>query len=46
MVPIHPEDRMVWEGGPYVDTALPFGLSSAPKIFTAVADTIEIPQYE
>ena len=45
MVPVHPEDRpllgMVWDGGLYVDTALPFGLSSAPKIFTAVADAIE-----
>lgn len=44
-IPIHPEDRwllgMVWEGGLYIDTALPFGLRSAPKIFTAVADAAE-----
>ena len=26
---------------PYVDTALPFGLCSTPKIFTAVADAVE-----
>ena len=44
-VPIHPDDRwlmgMLWEGSLYVDTALPFGLRSAPKIFTAVADAVE-----
>ena len=28
-------------GSLYVDTAIPFGLRSAPKIFTAVADTME-----
>ena len=45
IVPIHPEDRhllgMVWEDRLYVDTALPFGLRSAPIIFTAIADAIE-----
>lgn len=45
MVPVHPEDRLLlgmeWEGGLFVDTALPFGLRSAPKIFTAVADALE-----
>ena len=45
IVPVHPEDRlllgMLWEGGLFVDTALPFGLCSAPKIFTAVADALE-----
>ena len=29
-----------WERSVYVDWALPFGLRSAPKLFTAVADTI------
>ena len=29
---------MEWEGSWFVDTALPFGLHSAPKIFTAMAD--------
>ena len=42
MVPVHPEDRhllgMEWDGKWYMDTALPFGLRSAPKIFTAMAD--------
>ena len=45
IVPIHPEDRpllgMQWKGGLYVDTCLPFGLWSAPRIFTALADTLE-----
>ena len=45
MVPVHPADRpllgMQWEGAVYLDAALPFGLRSAPKIFTAVADAAE-----
>ncbi len=45
MLPIHPDDRwllgMRWEGNLFVETALPFGLRSAPKIFTAVADALE-----
>ena len=44
-IPVHPEDRhllgMAWRGRLYIDTALPFGLRSAPKIFTAVADALE-----
>ena len=32
---------MQWEGGLYIDTALPFGLSSTPKIFMAVVDAAE-----
>jgi len=32
---------MMWDGKVYVDAALPFGLRSAPKIFTALADAIE-----
>ena len=44
IVPVHPQDQRLlaisWEGGTYVDRALPFGLRSAPKIFSAVADTI------
>jgi hypothetical protein len=39
-VSVHPEDRhllgMQFEGKTYVDTALPFGLRSAPKLFTAL----------
>ena len=45
IVPVHPQDRpllgMEWEGQHYVDTALPFGLRSAPKVFTALADALE-----
>lgn len=45
IVPVHPEDwwllGMLWDGALYVDTALPFGLRSAPKIFNALADTLE-----
>ena len=44
MVPIHPSDQpllaVTWQGTTHVDTALPFGLRSAPKIFSAVADTL------
>ncbi len=32
---------MEWEGCWYIDTALPFGLRSAPKIFNAVADGLQ-----
>ena len=45
IVPVHPEDRHLlgirWEGKFFVDTALPFGMRSAPKIFNAVADGLE-----
>ena len=45
IVPVHPEDNlllgMVWDGGLYVDVVLPFGLRSAPKVFTALADALE-----
>ena len=44
-VPVHPDDRillgMSWEGNIFIDTVLPFGLRSAPLIFTAVADALE-----
>ena len=44
-VPVHPSDRpllgMQWKGAYYVDTVLPFGLRSAPLIFTAIADALE-----
>ena len=45
LIPVHPEDRLllgVRRGdADYVDGRLPFGLRSAPKIFTAVADALE-----
>ena len=45
MVSIHPEDQALlgvfWEGKIHTDRALPFGLRSAPKIFSAVADALQ-----
>ena len=44
-IPVHPVDRlllgMTWEGSLFIDATLPFGLRSAPKIFSAVADAAE-----
>ena len=44
-VPVHPCDRillgMQWQGETYVDAALPFGLRSAPLIFSALADALQ-----
>lgn len=44
IVPVHPDDQpllgMRWCGGIFLDWALPFGLRSSPKIFTAVADLL------
>ena len=41
-VPVHADDQnllgLEWNGITYVDRALPFGLRSAPKLFSAVAD--------
>ena len=45
LIPVHPLDRPLlgieWQGSAYMDGMLPFGLRSAPKIFTAVADALE-----
>ena len=45
IVPVHPADRwllgMSWNGQTYIDTVLPFGLRSAPIIFTAIADALQ-----
>lgn len=45
IAPVHPDDwpllGMKWRGNLYVDTALPFGLQSAPKFFTAVTNELE-----
>ena len=42
MVPVHELDRPLlgiqWKGSVYIDRALPFGLCSAPLIFTAIGD--------
>ena len=45
IIPLYPTDRLLlgmqWRGKTYVDAALPFGLRSAPKIFNAVADSLQ-----
>ena len=45
IVPVHTEDRqllgMKWRGAFYVDMVLPFGVRSAPYIFTCIADLVE-----
>ena len=42
LLPVHPADRhmlgMRWNGGIYIDTCLPFGLRSAPKLFDILAE--------
>ena len=44
-VPVHPEDRgllgMEWQGRVLVDGTLPFGLRSAPLLFSALGDAIQ-----
>lgn len=45
LVPVHPMDRsflgVTWQDGVYVDCQLPFGLASAPAIFSALAEALE-----
>ena len=45
MVPVHPQDQHLlgvqWESAVYIDKVLPFGLRSAPKIFSVVADAVQ-----
>ena len=45
IIPIHPDDRyllgMRWEDDVFIDKTLPFGLRSAPLIFSAVADALQ-----
>ena len=44
-IPVHPMDRYLlgvqWKGELYIDKVLPFGLRSAPIIFSAVADALQ-----
>ena len=44
LIPVHPSDShllaMEWKGGTYIDTHLPFGLRSAPKLFNIMADLL------
>ena len=48
LVPIHPEDRIFlgiqWQDAIYVDCQLPFGLASAPSIFSALSEALECKQ--
>ena len=43
-VSVHPSDQRLlcvsWQSTIYIDKALPFGLQSAPKIFSALTDTM------
>ena len=44
LLPVHPADRhilaMRWNNNIYIDTCLPFGLRSAPKLFNILADLL------
>ena len=44
-IPVHPVDRVLlgmhWQGREFVDGCLPFGLRSAPLLFTAVGDLLQ-----
>ena len=44
IVPVHPGDHhrlgIAWEGATFIDRCLPFGLRSAPKIFSAISDAL------
>ena len=44
-VPVHADDRgilgMEWQGRVFVDGTFPFGLQSAPLLFTALGDAIQ-----
>ena len=44
-IAVHPDDRellgMHWQGELLVDTCLPFGLRSAPLLFTVLADILQ-----
>ena len=44
LIPVHPADRhltaMEWDGKVLIDTYLPFGLHSAPKLFNNMADLL------
>ena len=45
IVPVHSDDwpmlGMQWKGQYFIDPCLPFGLRSAPKLFTALADAAQ-----
>ena len=45
LIPVHPQERhllgIIWKDNIFVDPMLPFGLRSAPKIFTTVANAFQ-----
>ena len=45
LLPVHPADRhllgMKWNGEVYLDSCLPFGLRSAPRLFNILAHLLE-----
>jgi len=45
LLPVHPADRhlllMQWDDYIFVDTCIPFGLRSAPKLFNVAADLLQ-----
>ena len=45
ILPIHPDDRpflgLHWKGQVYINCQLPFGLASAPAIFSAVGEALK-----
>ena len=45
IIPVHTDDwhllGLEWKGSLYIDTVLPFGLRSAPKLFSVVADALQ-----
>ena len=45
LLPVYPTDRhllqMKWDNLIFIDTCLPFGLSSAPKLFNILADLLQ-----
>ena len=49
-ITVHPCDQpllgMQWKGDVYIDQMLPFGLRSAPTIFSALADALEWHVYQ
>ena len=50
IVPVHADDRPLlgvrWGNDVFLDAALPFGLRSAPKIFSAIADALLWSMYD
>ena len=43
-VPVHPHNHllgMMWSDQLFIDSVLPIGLSSAPKIFSVITDALE-----